>query len=115
MIAHVTVSTAKLQESVDFYQWLLDLPIARSIEMPNVKIVFLGENETKLELIEALDAEPVDAKGLTVGFQVDNLDEKLALLDSRQIGHTDVISPNPGTRFAMFSDLNGCAIQLIEQ
>ena len=68
-----------------------------------------------MELIEAADAEPVNAKGLTVGFAVDNLDAKLAMLDDRHIQHTDVISPGPGTRFAMFTDLNGCAIQLIEQ
>ena len=29
MICHVTVMTTNLQESIDFYQWLLGLPIAR--------------------------------------------------------------------------------------
>ena len=82
MICHVTVRTARLYETVDFYQWLLGLPVSRKLKIPSGEIIFLGKDETKFELIEDNKAEKINAKGLTVGFQVDNLDEKISLLDS---------------------------------
>jgi len=114
MIAHVTVQTAKLNESVDFYQWLLGLPVARTVKGPGGQIVFMGENETKLEFIENAGAQKINAKGLTVGFAVSNLEEKIAMLDSRQIPHSEIITPVPNVRFAFFTDLNGCEMQLFE-
>ena len=114
MIAHVTVRTAKLTETVKFYQWLLGLPVSMSIKTPAGEILFLGENETKFELIEDSCAEKISVKGLTIGFAVDNLDEKMALLDERHIPHSDIISPDPTVQYVFFTDLNGCAIQLIE-
>ena len=115
MICHVTLRTSKLKETVKFYDWLLELPVSRTLETPDGVIIFLGENETKFELIEDNNAGKIDAKGLTIGFTVDNLDGKLVMLDSRQIPHSQVISPSPNTRFAFFTDINGCGIQLLEQ
>ena len=115
MIAHVTVHTAKINESVNFYQWLLDLPISRKFNTPTGEIVFLGENETKFEFIEDNNAEKINAAGLSIGFTVDNLDEKIAMLDGKQIKHSPIISPGSNVRFVYFSDLNGCQIQLFEE
>ena len=114
MIRQVIVYTSKLNETVDFYQWLLDLPIARKIERPNGNIVFLGAHETKLELIENATAEPVNSKSITIGFNVDDLDKKLAMLQSKQIAHSDVTASGATMRFVFFTDLNGCTIQLVE-
>jgi len=114
MICHVTVHTPRLAETVEFYQWLLDLPISRRFPTPEGEIVFLGGNETKFELIGDAKAENVAAKGLTVGFAVESLDEKLAMLDGKGVAHSPVISPNPSARFAYFTDLNGMGIQLFE-
>ena len=115
MICHITLRTSKLSETVDFYDWLLRLKISRTLNTPDGTIVFLGEDETKFELIEDKKAGYIDAKELTIGFSVDNLEEKLAMLESRQIPHSQIISPSPNTRFAFFTDLNGCGIQLLEQ
>ena len=114
MITHITVHTAKLEETLGFYQWLLDLPVSMRINTPGGEIVFLGEDETKFELIEDSKAERISAKSLSIGFAVNNLEEKLAMLDVKKIPHSDVISPAPNTRFAFFDDLNGCSIQLFE-
>jgi predicted enzyme related to lactoylglutathione lyase len=115
MICHVTVRTSRLSETLAFYQWLLDLPIASRLQYPDAEIIFLGENETKFELIQDSNAVPVNAKGLTIGFTVNNLAEKLSMLDERKIAHSEIISPGPGIRFAFFTDLNGCSIQLVEE
>jgi len=115
MIVHVTVRTAKLKETLDFYQWFLGLPISRKLNTPTGEIIFLGESETKFELIEDTSAEKINAKGLTIGFAVDDLDEKIAMLDGKEIPHSKILSPIPNVRFAFFNDLNGCEIQLYEE
>ena len=114
MISHVTVYTAKLTETVEFYQWLLGLPVSNKIDRAEGTIIFLGEDETKFEIIQDQNAGSVDAKGLTIGFAVDDLDQKLALLESKEIPHSEIIAPTPVVRFAFFTDLNGCSIQLFE-
>ena len=115
MIAHVTVRTGKLQETLEFYQWLLGLPISMKLDTPTGEIIFLGENETKFELIEDNSAGKINAKGLTIGFLVDDLDKKIAMLDSKGIPHSEILSPIPNLRFAFFFDMNGCEIQLYEE
>ena len=115
MICHITVHTTKAKETVDFYQWLLDLPIARKIPTPNGDIVFMGDHETKFEIIPEPNAEKVNAKSICIGFSVNNLDETIAMLDQRDIKHSLIILPIPTTRFAFFTDLNGCEIQLCEE
>jgi catechol 2,3-dioxygenase-like lactoylglutathione lyase family enzyme len=114
MISHVTVRTARLRETVEFYQWLLALPIAKELQTPMGEIVFLGTHEAQLELIGDDKAEKISAKGLSFGVVVDNLEEKIALLDSKGITHGPIISPMPQVRFVFFTDLNGCEIQLCE-
>jgi len=90
MICHVTVRTPKLSETVDFYNWLLGMTVARRLTPPTGEIVFMGEAETKFEIIQDDKAEVINAKGLTVGFTVESLEEKLAMLDGRRIPHSPV-------------------------
>ncbi len=117
MIAHVTVTTENMQETIEFYQWLLDLPINRRFPMGDGgEIVFFGEpDETKFEVIYQPDVKAKAAVGVTIGFAVDSLKDKLALLDGRSIPHSPVITPNPHAAFCFFTDLNGVSIQLFEE
>lgn len=113
MICHVTVTTSKFEETVSFYQWLLGLPIFNRINSVSGEIVFLGNNETKFEIISNNNAEKINSKGITVGFKVANLDEKIAMLKEKSILHSDIICV-PNARFVFFTDLNGLNIQLFE-
>jgi predicted enzyme related to lactoylglutathione lyase len=115
MISHVTVKTAELHETVAFYQWLLELPIARELQTPMGKIIFLGENKATFEIIEDEKAEKIHAKGLSLGVPVDDLDEKIAMLEGKGIAHSPITLQTPEVRFAFFTDLNGCEIQLFEE
>ncbi|MFT3952340.1 MAG: VOC family protein [Oscillospiraceae bacterium] len=115
MLLHITVRSAKTAETVAFYQWLLGLPVVETVKSPTGEIVFLGGGETKFEIIPDEKAQAVAAENLTIGFAVDSLDEKIALLKSREIPCTPVLSPAPGVKFVVFTDLNGCRIQLCEQ
>lgn len=115
MILHITIHTNKAKETVEFYQWLLDLPIAQRLEIPSGEIVFLGNGETKFEIISDNSAEVINAPSLSFGFAVDSLEQKIKMLESRSIKCSEIISPSPSIRFAFFKDLNGCKIQLCER
>lgn len=115
MICHVTVQTEDLKSSIEFYDWLLELPVAQQFEIPNGEIAFLGKEETKFEIIYNKDYKKKgNAQGVTIGFLVDCLDDKIEMLKSKGIEVSPVISPNPHTRFIFFVDLNGIKIQLVE-
>jgi predicted enzyme related to lactoylglutathione lyase len=114
-IAHVTVHTAMLRETVAFYQWLLGLPVAVELQTAEGEIVFLGANETKFELIEDKNAGKISASELSIGFAVEDIRAKIAMLDEKGIPHSPIISPAPKTKFIFFTDLNGCKIQLCEE
>ena len=117
MICHVTVNTDNMEGTIEFYQWLLDLPIARRLKMDNGgELVFFGESEeTKFEVISMPDAKPEPTAGVTIGFAVESLQEKMDMLDSRNIPHSPVISPGPHAALCFFTDLNGVRIQLFEE
>lgn len=116
MIAHVTVTTENMQETIDFYQWLLDLPIANRFPLGDGgEIVFFGQpEETKFEVVYHPDTKAKAADGVTIGFAVTSLKDKIEMLESKGIPHSPVIAPNPNAAFCFFTDLNGVAIQLFE-
>jgi catechol 2,3-dioxygenase-like lactoylglutathione lyase family enzyme len=117
MICHVTITTDNIQDTVEFYQWLLDLPIDHRFPIGDGgEIVFFGKgSETKFEVIYHPDTKPKAADGITIGFAVTSLKEKMDLLDSRSIPHSPVIAPNPHASFCFFTDRNGVTIQLFEE
>ena len=115
MICHITVMTEKMEETIEFYQWLLGLPINQRFPYgQGGEIVFLGEEETKYELIYEPGRELRPGGEVTIGFAVDNLDDKMMMLDERKVAHSPTISPGPYARFCYFTDINGTKIQLFE-
>jgi lactoylglutathione lyase len=116
MICHVTVQSEDLQGTIDFYEWLLNLPVSRRFEIPDGEIAFLGAEATKLEIISVKGYKKTGtAEGISIGFAISSLDDKMAMLDEKNIPHSPAISPNPHTRFCYFTDLNGIKIQLAEE
>lgn len=115
MICHVTVQTENFQETIEFYGWLLNLPVVQRFSTLNGDIAFLGEEETKFEIIYTKDYKRKgNSEGITVGFEVDSLEDKIKMLKSKGIATSPIISPNPHARFCFFTDLNGIKIQLFE-
>jgi lactoylglutathione lyase len=113
MICYVTVQTEDLKASIEFYQWLLDLPVTRRFIIPDGEIAFMGANETKLELIYSKEFKTsAEVEGISIGFTVDSLEEKMEMLKSKNISTTPIYSPNPNSSFFYFTDLNGIKIQL---
>lgn len=116
-LTHITISTAKLEESIQFYQTAVGLIIAQDLRTKSpLNIVFLTDtNQTvNIELIENKE-HPYEGSGLSIGFATADLDNEAERLKQAGMTSGPVISPNPHTRFFFISDPNGVQIQFIEE
>lgn len=113
----VTLHVSDLEESVQFYNTQLGLPIERKLENVNNKIVFLGgADSAKIELLcEGGEKVENAGRGITVGFCVEELDREIERLKGVVKGKiVGPIAPNPHIRFYMVPDPDGYQIQLYE-
>lgn len=106
-----------LDESLKFYKDIVGLNVSRRFNAgPAVEIAFLGDGETKIELIcnEALK-EVSFGHDISLGFEVNSVDEIMASVKKKGI---DILSgpfqPNPHTKFFYVLDPNGLKIQFVE-
>ena len=110
---HVTIYTAKLDESVKFYQEIVGLKIRNQMNGPK-KIVFLTAEEggTAVELIENPD-EAFQGSGISIGFKVQDVEKRHEELKEQGIPVSPIISPVPVVKFFFVTDPNGLKVQLI--
>lgn len=102
-----TLHVTQLEASLTFYRDRLGLAVNRQIEP--AKIVFLGNGETLLELIEG---EAMPTESISLGFSVSNLEHWTESL--RDCLVSDIIAPMPGVRFCFVTDPDGYRVQLVE-
>ncbi len=112
-----TLMVKNLEESLKFYQEIVGLNISKRFNAgPGVEIAFLGDGETKIELIcnEALK-EVNYGEHISLGFEVKSVDEMMSFVKEKGIAiHSGPIQPNPHTRFFYVLDPNGLRIQFVE-
>lgn len=110
---HVTIYTAKMEESMNFYQAICGLTIQRELT-DHGHIVFLanGEGETCVELIENTDGA-YKGSGISMGFQVEDVDAYREAMEAKGFLPTPMFSPNPHVKFFFIEDPNGLEIQFI--
>jgi lactoylglutathione lyase len=112
-----TIAVKNMEESLKFYQEIVGLNVDRRIQGgPDTEIVFMGDGETKVELICSKVKKEINiGSDISLGFAVDSLDEKMAFLKDKGIDiHSGPIQPNPNTRFLFVLDPNGLRIQFVE-
>ncbi len=109
-----TVHVKDIDASIRFYEDIVGIHVVR--RFPGGKdseIAFLGDGETKLELIGG--AGGFSGGGISIGFTVENLDEKLAFVQQKDIAiHSGPFSPNPATRFFFVQDPDGLLVQFVQ-
>jgi len=83
---------------------------------PGVEISFLGDDETKVELIFNERIESINiGSDISLGFAVKSLDEKIAFLEAKGVKlHSGPFAPNPHHKFFFILDPNGLKIQFVE-
>jgi len=113
-----TLYVKDMDESVKFYEEIIGLPVQQRFETEDgVEISFLGEGETKIELIfdqskKSINLDP----DISWGFRVNSLEETMRFLVNKRINIiAGPIEPNPNIRFIYIHDPNGMKIQLVEE
>ena len=106
-----------LEASLKFYNEIIGLSVCRRFKAgPGVEIVFLGEGETKLELIQNEQLSDVNfGRDISLGFEVDSLDDTMSFVKEKGI---NIISgpfqPNPHTKFFYVLDPDGLKVQFVQ-
>jgi len=113
----VTITVNSMEESLKFYQEIVGLPVNRRFKPDTeTEIAFLGEGETKIELLYDPNRKISDnLKGISLGFKVDSVDEKIDFLNKKGIKITaGPVQPNPYIKFFFIKDPNGVNIQFAQ-
>lgn len=112
----ITLRVRDLEASLDFYNRILGLPMDRRFESRGKQIVMLGTAEQpKIELIQGSDPALKPECGVSVGFEVESLDNAIAHLKRHGIPVArGPIAPNPHLRFFYILDPDGFEVQLAE-
>ncbi|QHQ59434.1 VOC family protein [Anaerocolumna sedimenticola] len=112
-----TIQVNNMEESVKFYRDIVGLTLDRSFQAgPDTEITFLGEGETKLELIHNKNNSSVNiGADISLGFEVKSLEKMTTFLKENNISiHSGPFSPNPHIKFIYVLDPNGLKIQFAE-
>ncbi len=117
-LRHVTIFTAKFEESLKFYQEITGLVLLEDMRpMLGRNLLFLGNaaGETMVELVEVDEAGAYTGSGISMGFVVDDAEKYREELLGKGMEATPIISPNPFTKFFSTKDPNGVAVQFLSQ
>ena len=112
-----TINVKNLEESIKFYNEILGLHVNRRFNIsPEVEIAFLGDGETKIELVCNEDLEEVSfGQNISLGFEVNSVDKMITLVKEKGIDiESGPFNPNPNIKFFYILDPNGLKIQLVE-
>ncbi len=112
-----TLKVKNMDESIRFYRDVLGLALnGRFNAGPDTEIAFLGDGETKIELLCRASEPDVHIGGdISWGFGVDSIEGFMAQLEKKGVPvHSGPFQPNPHVRFFYALDPNGLKIQLVE-
>lgn len=112
-----TITVDNMDDSLKFYQEIVGLSISRRFSAgAGVEISFLGEGETKVELIfnpnQKINGK---AEGISLGFEVESVDEMIKFIKEKGLEvDSGPFQPNPHIKFFHVKDPNGVNIQFVE-
>ena len=112
-----TLMVRNMDESLQFYQEIVGLNLVERFPAgPGVEIAFLGDGETKVELICNAENKEINVgEDISWGFAVDSVNDVMAAIKERGIPiHSGPFQPNPHTKFFFVNDPNGLKIQFVE-
>jgi len=112
-----TILVNNMDESLEFYKDIVMLEVNKRFQAgPGVEIAFLGNGETKVELIcnQAISEVKV-GKDISLGFEVDSVDSMVSFVKEKGLSiDNGPFQPNPHTKFFYILDPNGLKIQFVE-
>ncbi len=112
-----TIMVKDMEESLAFYMDVLGLSIdKRYVSGSGAEIAFLGDGETKFELICSDTLAGISyTPFVSTGFQVDSVDDYMKYLEGKEVEIVEgPFEPSPMIKFFYIKDPNGYKIQLAE-
>lgn len=113
-----TIRVNDMEKSLAFYQEIVQLPLQGRTNLEGgMELAFLGEGETKVELVWKKGESPaLYGQDISMGFFVDDLDVMMKFVTDRGISILGgPFKPNEHIRFFFVLDPNGLRIQFVEQ
>lgn len=112
-----TIHVNNLEESLAFYENIVGLSINRRFISPTGnEIAFLGDGETRIELIYNKTAGDIRiGQDISLGFNVNSVTEMIEYIKSKGLEpFSEIMKPNPHIQFFYILDPNGVKIQFVE-
>lgn len=112
-----TLRVQNMEESVKFYTEVVGLEVVDKFPAgPGSEITFLGNQETKIELISDNNTRETSVgSDISWGFEVESLDKMLDHVKEKGIAiESGPIQPNPHIKMFFVKDPNGMRIQFVE-
>lgn len=112
-----TVLVKDMEKSLGFYRDVLALGVQRRFTTPEgLEIVFLSDGAmSEVELIHNPHIPAYDGRGITLGFEVDSIENEMERF--KELGIEIIKGPIEvagGTRFFYVLDPDGLEIQLVQ-
>ena len=112
-----TLMVKNLEESLEFYSEIVGLNLSKRFSAgPGVEIAFLGDGETKIELVCNKALSEVDlGHDISLAFEIESVDDMMTFVKEKGIAiHSGPFSPNAFIKFFFVLDPNGLKIQFVE-
>lgn len=112
-----TLIVKNLEDSLKFYQEIVGLKLEKRFAAgPETEIAFLGDGETKIELICNSEKDETNVgSDISWGFEVESVDKMMSLVKEKGYAvQSGPFQPNPHTKFFYVLDPNGLRIQFVE-
>lgn len=112
-----TIHVNDMEQSIKFYEEIVGLKIDKRYPAgPGREIVFLGQGETKVELIcDKSHTAVQNHEDIALGFEVKSVEQMMEYVKNQGIKiHRDIYQPNPSIKFFFIKDPNGLNIQFVE-
>lgn len=111
-----TISVKNMDKSVQFYKEVVGLPVARRFTTDaGYEIVFLGEGETKVELVCGPKHPVPCGVGVSLGFEVKSLEDMMDFIKEKELPiSSGPFQPTQHIKFFFVEDPDGYSVQFVE-
>lgn len=112
-LQYITIMVRDIEKSLDFYEGLTELKIARRLNTGNCEIAFLEnrEGEAMIELVQ-LEGVSAEVRGLTLSFSAgDGLDSVWEKACAMGYIPGEIYGEGPKPRYFQLSDPDGVTVE----